>query len=71
VWRNLTITVASDHLADWRALAAAAKAQYAQTMIDNYRSGMKYGRDIKLTFIDDHIATLDQYLWTSPVAERK
>lgn len=71
VWRNLAITILSDRLAAWRALPAATKSNYAQMMIDTYRAGMNYGRDIKLTFVDERSATLDQYLWTPPVAERK
>jgi threonine dehydrogenase-like Zn-dependent dehydrogenase len=71
VWRNLAITVTSNHLDDWRALPAAIKSTYAEQMIDNYRAGMKYDRDIKLTFTDEHNATLDQYLWTPPAPDRK
>jgi hypothetical protein len=70
VWRNLAITVTSDHLDDWRGLPAAIKGSYAEQMIDCYRTGTKYGRDIKLTFVDERNATLDQYLWTPPTGGR-
>jgi hypothetical protein len=71
IWRNLAITIVSARLAAWQALPAATKSSYAQLMIDTYRAGMNYGRDIKLTFVDDRNATLDQYLWTPPVTERR
>lgn len=70
VWRNLAVTVTTDRLAAWRALSIPVKNSYAEQMIDNYRVGMKYGHDIKLTFVDERSATLDQYLWTPP-PERK
>jgi hypothetical protein len=71
VWRNLAITIVPAQLAAWRALPATTKNSYAQSMIDAYRAGMNYGRDIKLTFVDERNATLDQYLWTPPATERK
>jgi hypothetical protein len=70
VWRNLAITVAPDHIEAWRALPVPIKNSYAEQMIDTYRVGLKFSRDVKLTFVDESNATLDQYLWTPP-AERK
>jgi len=63
VWRNLAVTVTNDHLATWKALSAAARAAYAQQMATLYRSGMKYDKDIKLSFVDEQHAVLDQYVW--------
>ena len=70
-WRNLAIVVTRERAAQWRALSPAVKAQYAQHMIDDYRAGTKYAADIKLTFIDESNATLDQYLWTPPAPADK
>jgi hypothetical protein len=63
VWRNLAVTVTNDHLAAWQALSAGARAAYAQQMATLYRAGMKYDRDIKLSFVDEGHAVLDQYVW--------
>jgi len=71
VWRNLAVTVTADRLAAWRALPEATKRAYADQMIATYRAGMKFEQDIKLSFIDEQNATLDQYLWTAPLAEGK
>ncbi|HEY5341637.1 MAG TPA: hypothetical protein VIK27_11465 [Candidatus Aquilonibacter sp.] len=70
-WRNLAIVVTRERVAQWRALSPAVKAQYAQHMIDDYRAGTRYAADIKLTFVDERNATLDQYLWTPPAPSNK
>jgi hypothetical protein len=71
LWRNLAITVTPDHIETWRALPAPIKYGYAEQMVGTYRAGLRFSRDIKLTFVDETNATLDQYLWTSPRAERQ
>ena len=70
VWRNLAVTVTADRLDAWRALDATSKNAYAALMIQTYRSGLRYSGDVKLSFIDEHNTTLDQYLWTAPAGNK-
>ncbi len=66
MWRNLAVTIKAEQLAAWKALPVQTKNGYAQQMIDNYRTGLNFAGNVKLTFVDEQRATLDQYIWTPP-----
>ncbi len=68
VWRNLAVTIKPEQLAAWKALPVQTKNGYAQQLIDNYRTGLNFAGNVKLTFVDEQRATLDQYIWTPPPA---
>jgi uncharacterized protein with FMN-binding domain len=70
-WRNLAVTIKAEQLAAWKALPVQTKNGYAQQLIDNYRTGLNFAGNLKLTFVDEQRATLDQYIWTPPPAPER